>query len=53
MTILTMLETVLGTPPEGYEYLVYKTACVLFVLFCSTFSAMLLLFQRSFQRGGK
>jgi hypothetical protein len=50
MTIYEMIESILGTTPLGYEYLVYKTACVLLVGFCVGFFLIILQFQKSFSR---
>ena len=53
MTLVDLIQATLGPPPLAYEYLVYKTACVLLVVFNIAIFLIILLFQRSFQRGSK
>ena len=50
MTLLALVQNVLGTPPVGYEYLVYKTAGILLIGFYASLVALVLQFQRSFGR---
>lgn len=46
-TINDMIISILGVPPLGYEYLVYKTACFLLVGTFIGFFLILYQFQKS------
>lgn len=46
-TIYDLILAILGAPPLGYEYLVYKTACFLLVGMFVAFFLILYQFQKS------